>query len=50
VAGDEIRRPAPRQGAATLRHSLGQSVGALGAMLVALLGSVLLFLKRRDIH
>jgi hypothetical protein len=24
--------------------------GALGAMLVALLGSVLLFLKRRDIH
>lgn len=50
VAGDEVRRPAPRQGAATLRHSFGQSVGALGAMLVALLGSVLLFLKRRDIH
>jgi len=50
VAGDEVRRPVARQGGATLRHSFGQSVGALGAMLVALLGSVLLFLKHRDIH
>ncbi|MGH9139537.1 MAG: FHA domain-containing protein [Vicinamibacterales bacterium] len=50
AAHDEAASPAPRHGSLTLRHAWWQSVGALGAMLFALLGSVLIFLKRRDIH
>jgi len=42
--------PAPLTGTGSLRHSSGQSMLALGSMLVILLGSVLAFLKMRDIH
>jgi ABC transport system ATP-binding/permease protein len=44
------KQPAAPEKGKTLRHSFGQSMGALGAMLVILLGGVLGFLKMRDIH
>jgi hypothetical protein len=50
VAGGESRYPAPPEAGSTLRHSFGQGLAALGAMLAALIGSVLVFLKMRDIH
>jgi hypothetical protein len=44
------KQPAALGKGKTLRHTFGQSIGALGAMLVILLGTVLGFLKMRDIH
>ena len=49
TSGDSVD-PAPRNGAPSLRFTLGQTLGALGAMLAALLSAVLMFLKARDIH
>jgi len=43
------RHPAPPEKGKTLRYTFGQSLGALGGMLLLLLGSVLSFLKMRDI-
>ena len=43
--------PAPlAKGQKSLRHSFWQSLGALGAMMAVLLGTVLGFLRMRDIH
>jgi hypothetical protein len=44
------KHPAPPEKGKTRRYTFGQSLGALGGMLVLLLGSVLTFLKMRDIH
>ena len=50
VAGPEgEKHPAPPKGT-SLRYSFSESMAALGGMLFILLGTVLAFLKMRDIH
>jgi hypothetical protein len=44
------KHPAPPEKGTSLRYSFIQSLTALGGMLVLLLGSVLTFLKMRDLH
>ncbi len=44
------KHPAPPPRGQSLRYSFLQSIGALGGMLVVFLGSVLTFLKMRDLH
>jgi ABC-type cobalamin/Fe3+-siderophores transport system ATPase subunit len=46
---DDIRQPAAASKGETLRYSFEESLGVLGAMLVLLLGTVLGFLRMRDI-
>ncbi|MBB5056610.1 ABC-type multidrug transport system ATPase subunit [Granulicella aggregans] len=46
---NDIRQPAQLTNGAGLRYTYGESIGVLGGMLVVLLGSVLLFLRMRDI-